>query len=126
MNQKTISTILIVIMGLVLGLTTTSCKKEKSTVAKILVLDTSGNPVENAMVHLFPTPTITPPNRVVIGDTLYSDEKGQATFDYTDKFNLGQSGFAVLNIEILSGAFTGEGIIKIEEEKINEETVIIQ
>lgn len=114
-------------LGLI-GLTTfSSCRKEADTLAKIEVVDTSGAPFEGAMVRLYPTPTTTNHGAIIIDDTLETDAAGLAIFDYTDMFNLGQAGFAVLDIEVRSGdSLHGEGIIKIIEEEINEETVIIQ
>jgi hypothetical protein len=115
------------IVGIV-GLTTfSSCKKEQSTIAKIRVLDTAGAPFANAMIRLYPTPTVIEHGAIIIDDTLFSDSDGYATFDYTDKFNLGQAGFTVLDIEAKSGdSLYGQGIIKIVEEQVNEETVILQ
>lgn len=112
----------------VVGLTTfSSCRKEADTLAKIRVVDTSGAAFAGAMVRLYPTPTVNNHNAIVIDDTLYTDADGWTIFDYTDKFNLGQAGFTVLDIEVRSGdSLYGEGIIKIVEEEINEETVIIQ
>ena len=49
-----------------------------------------------------------------------------ATFDYNYLYKPGQSGVAVLSIKVLKGNKNGIGIIKIEEEKVNEETVFIQ
>lgn len=111
-----------------IGLSTfTSCRKEQPTVAKIRVVDTSGAVFPNAMVRLFPTPTIQEHGAILIDDTLWTDADGYSIFDYTDMFNLGQAGFTVLDIEVRSGdTLYGEGIIKIVEETISEETVIIQ
>jgi len=106
-----------------------SCRKESPTLARILVVDENGMAFPNAKVHLYPTPTIPPPHgAIVIDDILYTDAEGYVIFDYSDNYNLGQAGFAVLNIEVMSDdeLLYGEGIIKIEEEKLNEETVIIQ
>lgn len=104
-----------------------SCRKEKSTIAKIKIVDTAGVAFPGAMVRLYPTPTISQHGAIIIDDTLYSDASGFATFDYTDMFNLGQAGFTVLDIEVRSGdSLYGEGIIKIIEEETSQETVIIQ
>jgi len=104
----------------------TSCRKESPTVAIITVVDTSGAVFPGAMVRLYPVPTVNPHPGITIDDTLYSDGNGKATFDYTDRFNLGQAGFAVLDIEIRSGdTLYGTGIIKIEAEATSEETVVL-
>ncbi|MEO9533626.1 MAG: hypothetical protein ABJG68_01400 [Crocinitomicaceae bacterium] len=111
-----------------IGLSTfSSCRKEQSTVAKIRVVDTSGTVFNEAMVRLYPTPSVQDHGAIIIDDTMWTDADGYAIFDYTDMFNLGQAGFTVLDIEVRSGdTLYGEGIIKIVEEEINEETVIIQ
>jgi hypothetical protein len=104
-----------------------SCRKESPTVAIITVRDTSGAIFPNAMVRLYPTPTINPHPGIVIDDTLYTDNSGEATFDDTEQYNLGQAGFAVLDIEVRSGdTLYGTGIIKIEAETTSRETVILQ
>lgn len=104
-----------------------SCRKKGDTVARVRVLDTSSVPFSGAMVRLYPTPTLTSHGAVVIDDTMYTEIDGIATFNYTDAFNLGSAGFAVLDIEVRSGdTLYGEGIIKIEEEETTEAIVIIQ
>ncbi|MFT5669100.1 MAG: hypothetical protein ACI9DK_003311 [Vicingaceae bacterium] len=112
----------------IIGLSTfSSCRKEQPTVAKIRVVDTSGAVFPGAMVRLFPTPSVQNHGAIIIDDTLWADADGFATFDYTDMFNLGQAGFTVLDIEIRSGdTLYGEGIIKIIEEEVSQETVILQ
>lgn len=112
----------------IIGLTAlSSCKKEQPTVAKVRVVDTSGAVFPGAMVRLYPTPTIVQHGAIIIDDTLFADSDGYATFDYTDYFNLGQAGFTVLDIEVRSGdSLYGQGIIKIVEEEVTEETVILQ
>lgn len=103
-----------------------SCRKESPTIARIYVVDTAGNPFPGAMVRLYPTPTVIEHGAIIIDDTLYANAEGVAIFDYTENYNLGQAGFAVLDIEVASGdTMYGEGIIKIEDEKTTEETVVI-
>jgi len=104
-----------------------SCRKESPTVAVITVVDTSGAVFPGAMVRLYPTPSINPHPGIIIDDTLITDVSGQATFDYTDMYNLGQAGFAVLDIEVRSGdTLYGTGIIKVEAEATSNETVVLQ
>jgi hypothetical protein len=81
-----------------IALTAGSCRKEGETVAKITVVDTGGVVFPNAMVRLYPSPTIP-----------------------------GQAGVAVLDIEVRSGdTLYAQGIIKIEQEQTTNETVVIQ
>ena len=117
-------TILISALLLSVALNFTSCRKEGNTLAIITVLDSNSNLVSNAKVVLYgnPQPSL---SAIVRVDTAYTDLSGQATFDYTELFKLGQAGFAVLDIRATKGSLTGNGIIKIEEEKTNKETVTI-
>lgn len=104
-----------------------SCRKEGETVARIMVVDTAGDPFPNAMVRLYPSPTIDEHGAIVIDDTSFTEVDGYAVFDFSDSYNLGQAGVFVLDIEVRSGdTLYGEGIIKIEQEETSEETVIIQ
>ena len=125
--------LLFVVVGL------NSCMKEKPTTATISVIDTAGTIVENASVRLYGTPTVDEegnkvnPNALdTIWERVYiTDFEGKVTFDYTEQFNLGQAGSTVLDIEVfllnLAGdedSLIGNGIIKVEPQKENEETVI--
>jgi hypothetical protein len=77
------------------------------------------------MVRLWPNPDPVL-NQMVPADTAYTNAVGIATFDYTDDFNLGQAGFRILDIEVRRGdSLYGEGIIKISEEELNKETVVV-
>lgn len=102
---------------------TTSCNKEKDTVAVITVVDTGGHPVDSAYVKLFANLAypIGDPSRLVREGL--TDRSGQVEFDYTDQYKQGQAGFAVLDIVSFKDSAVGEGIIKILEEETNEETV---
>jgi len=103
-----------------------SCVKKEDTIAKIEVRDENNDLVEEAMVVLHGTSTCNCPSQVVVYDTAYTNAAGIATFNYNEIYQLGQAGVAVLDIEAYKGNRQGQGIIKIEAEKTNEETVIIQ
>ena len=60
-----------------------------------------------------------------IYDTAYTNQEGKARFSFNDVYQLGQAGVVVLNIRAKSGTDVGDGIIKIEEEVENVETVYI-
>jgi len=113
-------------MSLLFGLTMVSCEKEEPTIAQIKVVDTDGNPVNNAMVYLHGTSTTTPPRTNAIHDTSYTDIEGYAKFDFSDNFNLGQAGVFVLDIKVERLPETGTGIIKINQEEVNEERITIE
>ena len=113
----------IVIMGLiVIG----SCVKKEDTIAKIEVRDENNDVVEQAMVVLHGTSTCNCPSQVAVWDTAYTNAAGIATFDYNEIYQLGQAGVAVLDINAYKANRFGQGIIKIEAETTNEESVIIQ
>jgi len=107
------------------ALTLGSCRKKKDTIANIYVLN-SGEPQQNAMVILYGTNTAGTPQQVAVFDTAYTNVSGMASFNYNDIYQLGQAGVAVLDIKAQKQNMIGQGIIKIEAEKINEETVFIQ
>ena len=101
-----------------------SCYKEKSTTAVVTVLDVANAPVPGASVKLYykyATDSLGVDLR--LDKTKTTDASGKATFDYTDEFKSGQAGLSVLDIEVDGDIL---GIIKIEEEVQNEETVNLQ
>jgi hypothetical protein len=112
-----------VVIGLI-GLT--SCRKKKDTIANIYVLDENNVPVDAAMVVLYGTNTAGTPQQVAVFDTAYTNTAGMATFNFNEIYQLGQAGVAVLDIKAQKLNKVGQGIIKIEAEKVNEETVNIQ
>lgn len=112
------------VLSLAVGLG--GCKKPKDTKAVITVLDGNGMPVEGAYVKLYadPIPPLQPDfSRLNMEANTGSD--GTATFDYTSFYKQGQAGFAVLNILAQKDTLTGQGIIRIEEEQTNDETVTL-
>lgn len=118
--------ILAAVLLFTLGAGLGSCNKEKDTKATITVLDTAGAVVAGAYVKLFANP-VDPLqadfSRLTKEGTTGSD--GQVTFDYSEFYKRGQAGFAVLDILAQKDSLSGEGIIRIEEEQTNEETVSI-
>jgi hypothetical protein len=127
MNRKSVKTRIILVLMVILSTVTFSCRKETPTVAIITVVDVNGEVFPNATVRLFPVPTIASNPTIIIDNEVLSDVSGAATFDYTDKYNLGQAGFAILNIQVSDGqTLFGEGIIKVEAEKYSYETIVIQ
>jgi hypothetical protein len=102
-----------------------ACNKDKPTKAIITVKKEDGTVVPDALVKLYADPAypLGDPNR--LNKERNTDGSGRAEFDYSEFYKKGQSGFAVLDILCTYDTLVGEGIIKIEEEKDNEETVII-
>lgn len=115
---------LIIGMGIVFS--STGCRKKKDTTAYIYVVDAQNQRVAGAQVVLKGESTVPNSPPVVLFDTTLSDGSGVASFNFNDVYQLGQAGVAVLNIEARKDALSGEAIIKIEQEKSNEETVFIQ
>lgn len=106
------------------GFLATGCNKQKDTVAKIYVIDKNTNtPVQGCSVTLKGVST-GGGNSNALYNTL-SNASGEAIFNLNDRYKRGQAGVAILNIEAKKNGLSGEGIIKIEEEKTNEATVFI-
>jgi hypothetical protein len=103
-----------------------SCRTKGDTIARITVRDTASMLVPNARVILYGTSTTDPIQPVVRRDTAFTNSSGVAVFNYNDIYQLGQAGFAVLDIIVRKDNMTGSGIIKVEEEKENTQTVFIQ
>jgi hypothetical protein len=104
----------------------TGCRKKKDTIANVYVRDAANVPVLGCKVILKGVSTTTNQAGVTVYDTAYSDENGLASFNFNDEYQLGQAGVFVLNIDAKKNGLKGTGIIKIEEEVTNEETVFIQ
>jgi hypothetical protein len=102
------------------------CRKKKDTIANIYVRDENNAVVDQAMVVLYGTNTAGTPQQVSVFDTSYTNVEGLATFNFNDIYQLGQAGVAVLDIKAQKLNKIGQGIIKIEAETVNEETVFIQ
>ncbi|MFM1998630.1 MAG: hypothetical protein RL204_577 [Bacteroidota bacterium] len=104
-----------------------SCEKDKETIATILVLDQDGMPVPGATVRLFGEPSENCVGCELRFDTTsITNGTGKVTFNFSDFYKQGQAGFAVLDIDASKGSLSGTGIIKIEEEQTNDESVTIE
>lgn len=106
------------------------CKKnkDKKTVAIVTVVDEDGAVVVGASVRLYAVPSENPPppNAIRFDTTQVSNGAGSVTFDFSDFYEQGQAGFAVLDIEATKGSLDGAGIIKIVELETTEETVVMK
>jgi hypothetical protein len=122
--MKTVFRNSILFIGLIAIMTMiTSCYKEKETTAVVTVLDVAEAPVPGAEVKLYyKYASDSLGTDLRLDKTATTDASGKANFNYTDEFKSGQAGLSVLDIEV-DGAILG--IIKIEEEVQNEETVNI-
>jgi hypothetical protein len=94
------------------------CKKKKDTIATITVTNkTTGASVENAKVVLYATSSTGKQAAVTVHDTAYANNNGVAYFNFNDVYQLGQAGVCVLDIKATKDNLSGEGVIKIEQEK---------
>jgi hypothetical protein len=108
-----------------------SCRKKKDTIANIYIRDEMDNPVEDATVILYGTPTGNPvgtdmPGLVNLRDTVQTNSSGLAVFNLSEVYQSGQAGVAILDIEAFKFNRSGDGVIKIEPETVSEQTVFIQ
>lgn len=102
-----------------------ACTKEKDTTAIITVIRQDGTTVADANVRLFANPSFPLGDPSRLDQEKVTNGAGQAEFDYTDFYEQGQSGFAVLDIVCTVDSLVAEGIIKVVEEEINYETVVL-
>ena len=102
-----------------------SCNKQKPTTAVISVRYLDGTPASEDYVRLFANPPVPLGDQTRLNKEGFTNGSGQITFDYTDFYEKGQSGFAIMDIESSKDGLVGKGLIKIEEEKANEETVYL-
>ena len=109
----------------------TACNKEKDTIAEVKVVTPNGSAVPGAKVRLFGQSTT--PN-VDVGDLRidkegYTAGNGIIKFDFSDLYVQGQSGFAILDVEISKeypdSTASMQAIMKIVEEETNKKTFIL-
>lgn len=107
------------------GHAVSSCKEPADTLAKIVIRDVEGFTVSGATVSLVGEPSQQGVESEV-GDTTESNAAGEAIFNLNDLYRKGQAGVAVLNIYAQKDSLYGSGVIKIEAERTNTETVVVQ
>ncbi len=125
--MKTVISSVLLIAGLVSSTVLFSgCNRKKDTIAKVYVRDSSNNPVDACEVTLKGISTVGRDADVNLEMTAETNASGEAFFNFNEVYKKGQAGVAVLNIKAKKNGLSGAGIIKIEEEKTNEETVFLQ
>lgn len=127
MKESTMGRWMIAVIALI-SVFAYSCDKIEDTIATVRVVNSFGTPVSGAEVRLF---AVGSGDDDQIGEirfdtTQVTNGSGRVSFNFSDFYKQGQAGFVVLDIEASKGALTGEGIIKVEEEETNEETVTIE
>jgi hypothetical protein len=110
---------LFLLVGLVFA--TQSCYKEKPTIAAVKLLRASDSTaISQQELRLY----YTGGDRI---DTIIkTNNQGYAEVNFSEKFKVGQSGFAVLDIDMVKGDSVIEpkiGVIKVEQEKKSQQTV---
>ena len=99
-----------------------SCYKQEKTLAIITVLDNNTNdPIADANVRLFYDPS-NGSNIPLIDVQKKTEDNGSASFDFSNRYQDGQAGFAVLDVEI-DGVFMG--VINIVEMSTTEKNIFI-
>ena len=115
-------------------ITIISCEKNeietpivlKDGTSKIYVKDEFNELVPNATVILYGANTDSNPAVTNIYDTVYTNAEGFVNYTIKNINENNPSGVVVLDIKAQKLNKIGQGIIKIEAETINEETVFIQ
>ncbi|MDG2425843.1 MAG: hypothetical protein P8M07_04565 [Flavobacteriales bacterium] len=110
-----------------LAMAFTGCVEIEDTVAIIYVQNSLEAPVQGAEVRLY---AVGSADQDFIGEvrfdtTQVTNAAGSVSFDFSEFYEQGQAGFAVLDIAVTKGSLTGVGIIKVEEETTSEQTVTI-
>ena len=99
-----------------------SCYKEEKTIAVITVLDNNtNNPIPDARVRLF-YDNFNGLNVPIIDEEKITSSNGSASFDFSENYQDGQAGFAVLDVEV-NGDYMG--VINIVEMSTTEKIVFI-
>ncbi|MCA1762548.1 MAG: hypothetical protein LC664_06110 [Flavobacteriales bacterium] len=126
------SRIKVLFLAIAVLITTWACNKEEDTTAEVRVVTANGTTVAGAEVRMFGQGTVdqTDVGDIRIDRTQFTASNGITTFDFTDLYVPGQSGFATLNVEITkefpdSTAFL-EGIMQVVEEEENRKTFILE
>lgn len=120
-------------MGIIaLAFVLVSCYSEDPTIAEVRVVTVNDSPVGGAEVRLFGRGTEgdAEAGNIRFDKTSFTGSNGIASFDFTPDFKSGQSGFAILDVEI-TAAFPDstvfiEGIIRLQPEETTRRTFRIE
>jgi hypothetical protein len=131
-NKEQMKTRLTYLFTIVLlGIIAMSCNPEEDTIAEIIVVTSEGSRVPGAEVRMFGQGTIDDDQvgDIAIDRTQFTNSNGVAEFDYTEQYEPGQSGFAILDVEITfetpdSTSFVN-GIMKVVEEETTSKTFVL-
>ena len=126
MKRKVLIVFVAVVGVLATGLV--SCKKEKETIATVIIKNESGDLIPGATVHLYGSGSAGEdnPGEIRFDTTGITNGTGKVSFNFSEFYKQRQAGFVVLDIAAEKGLLSGEGIIKVEEETTSEEVIVIQ
>jgi len=131
-NKEQMKTRLTYLFTLILlGFTAISCNPEEDTIAEIIVVTPEGSRVAGAEVRMFGQGTIDDDQvgDIAIDRTQFTNSNGVAIFDYTDQYEPGQSGFAILDVVITfetpDSTASVNGIMKVVEEETTAKTFVL-
>jgi len=126
------SRLIVLIMFTLAATVLESCYDEKDTIAEIRVVTANNTAVPGAEVRLFgqATQTSVEVGNVEIDTIEFTDNRGIAEFDFSERYQSGQSGFAILDVEITrefpdSTVFL-QGIIRVVEQETTRRTFTIE
>ncbi|MEM9052535.1 MAG: hypothetical protein AAGC47_10820 [Bacteroidota bacterium] len=115
-----------------LAIGATSCDNEEDTIAEITVVNQEGTRVQGAEVRMFGQGTVDDDQvgDIAIDRTTFTNSNGIAEFDFSDNYQPGQSGFAILDVEIIFDSPTGvtgaTGVVKVVEEETTRKTFVLE
>jgi hypothetical protein len=114
----------------VLFVVLSACVKIKPTTAIIYVKKPDGTMCSGAQVRLYGQPAnITSANasqELRIDLNGVTDAEGRVYFDLSEFYDGGQTGLAILNVDIMKGSLERSGFIQVIEQEVNEETFFLQ
>lgn len=126
------SRLIVLIMFALAATVLESCFDEKDTIAEIRVVTANDTAVPGAEVRIFGRATVTTGEvgNVTIDTIGFTNNRGIAEFDFSDQYKTGQSGFAILDVEITrefpdSTVFL-QGIIRVVEQETTRRTFRIE
>lgn len=107
-----------------------ACVKIKPTTAIIYVKNPDGSVCAGAQVRLYGQPAIiTSANasqKLRIDLNALTDAEGRAYFDLSEFYDGGQTGLAILNVDLMKGSLERSGYLQVIEQEVNEETFFLQ
>jgi hypothetical protein len=117
------------LIGIVVAATVLSaCQRDRESMVQVTVTDSTGVAVPDAVVRLSGQPSDT----IYVNKlTLYDLEQtttasGIALFTFTEFYQQGPDGFAILKVDVTSGVGTGHSLVKLTEGETSRVTVTVQ